>query len=366
MSKPESKPKPSIWETVLSGSMDARDARRGIVGASHIRQLYNEGRSEEAQDLAKRYFTANTIGIGLGAAAPFTISPFTAGVAKAVGKNMLKGTFDYMLADGVTRAVTGKDIMTNVNNTVKGVFGDNKYTNFATNYVTPFLPIPVFGTGKFGETATTVGKNVLNEVYSKLSNIKSIINNFKNRVYSFNLPKNNNWFYRQVGDEAINDALLTGVIRANPNAVTGVGNKLNYIGPSFKKGDVYNPRSNDNVIVWNGKGNIDWAEIRPHSSNDINVDINKSSNIPIGAEATPVFNGVTDFSPASNFVYYKRPNGLLGKYVWQKHEFPVSKNNFGDNKVDTEYFKAIFNGNVDEVPRLRSLRFVTKTSNNDF
>ena len=321
----------------------------------------------ESRQLAKNLAMIGEAG-ATGMALPYVVgaatNPINIETAKVVGKNLLQGAFDYTLADGAARAVTGKDIMTNVNDGVKYVFGDNKYTNFATQYVTPFAPIPVFGTGNFGKYTMSMGKNILNGVYSKLSNAKSMINNFRDGVYVFNLPKNNNWFYRQVGDEAINDAISTGVIRANPNAVTGAGNKLNYIGPSFKKGDVYNPYSNDNVIVWNGKGNIDWAEIRPHSSNDINIDINKSSNIPIGSEATPVFNDITDFSPASNFIYYKRPNGLLGKYIWQKHEFPISKTNFGDNKVDTEYFKAIFNGNMEEAQRLRDLHFINNTPGN--
>lgn len=91
----------------------------------------------------------------------FATNPINIEVAKTVGKNALQGMLDYTLADGAVRTVTGKDIMTNVNNSVKHVFGDNEYTDFATQYVTPMAPIPVFGTGNFTKNVMTAGKNII-------------------------------------------------------------------------------------------------------------------------------------------------------------------------------------------------------------
>ena len=45
--------KKSFLDWLVQGAQDARDARIGAVGAGTIRQLYNEGKSKEAQEMAK-------------------------------------------------------------------------------------------------------------------------------------------------------------------------------------------------------------------------------------------------------------------------------------------------------------------------
>jgi hypothetical protein len=52
--------------------MAARDAKLGAVGAQQVRDLYSEGKNQEAQDLAKQYAKANTTGIALAGGAAST------------------------------------------------------------------------------------------------------------------------------------------------------------------------------------------------------------------------------------------------------------------------------------------------------
>lgn len=54
-----------LWNAVKAGGMMARDAKLGAVGAQQVRDLYSEGKNQEAQDLAKQYAKANTTGIAL-------------------------------------------------------------------------------------------------------------------------------------------------------------------------------------------------------------------------------------------------------------------------------------------------------------
>lgn len=62
-----------LASAISEGSRMARDARIGAVGAEPIRQLYREGQTEEAQELAKQYAKANIAGIAMaaGAANPY-------------------------------------------------------------------------------------------------------------------------------------------------------------------------------------------------------------------------------------------------------------------------------------------------------
>lgn len=52
--------------------MAARDAKLGAVGAQQVRDLYSEGKNQEAQNLAKQYAKANTTGIALAGGAAST------------------------------------------------------------------------------------------------------------------------------------------------------------------------------------------------------------------------------------------------------------------------------------------------------
>ena len=92
-----------LWNAVKAGGMTARDARLGAVGAKQVRDLYSEGKNQEAQDLAKSYAKANTAGIALAGGAASTgllgdlmvtgattvANTFIDGDTKNFGKNLL-------------------------------------------------------------------------------------------------------------------------------------------------------------------------------------------------------------------------------------------------------------------------------------
>jgi len=61
-----------LLDAIKEGGMAARDAKLGAIGAQQVRDLYSEGKNQEAQDLAKQYAKANTTGIALAGGAAST------------------------------------------------------------------------------------------------------------------------------------------------------------------------------------------------------------------------------------------------------------------------------------------------------
>ena len=57
--------KKSFLYWLVQGAQDARDAKVGAVGAGTVRQLYNEGKSEEAQEMSKNLSLIQTGAISL-------------------------------------------------------------------------------------------------------------------------------------------------------------------------------------------------------------------------------------------------------------------------------------------------------------
>lgn len=57
--------KKSFLDWLVQGAQDARDAKIGAVGAGTVRQLYNEGKPEEAQEMAKNLTIAQGSALSL-------------------------------------------------------------------------------------------------------------------------------------------------------------------------------------------------------------------------------------------------------------------------------------------------------------
>ena len=57
--------KKSFLDWFVQGAQDARDAKVGAIGAGTVRQLYNEGKSEEAQEMARNLAVIQTGAISL-------------------------------------------------------------------------------------------------------------------------------------------------------------------------------------------------------------------------------------------------------------------------------------------------------------
>ena len=79
-----------VWDAISEGGRMARDARIGAIGAEQIRELYNQGESERAQELAQQYAHANIAGISaaLGKTTD-AIIPNILNLAGAVGASAL-------------------------------------------------------------------------------------------------------------------------------------------------------------------------------------------------------------------------------------------------------------------------------------
>lgn len=113
-----------LWNTVKEGGMAARDAKLGAVGARQVRDLYSEGKNQEAQNLAKQYAKANTTGIALAGGAAST---------GLLGDLMVTGATtaaDTFIIDGDTENF-GKNLVKNATGDLigHGIFKGLKYFN---------------------------------------------------------------------------------------------------------------------------------------------------------------------------------------------------------------------------------------------
>ena len=104
-----------LWNAVKAGGMAARDAKLGAVGAQQVRDLYSEGKNQEAQDLAKQYAKANTTGIALagGAASTGLLGDLMVTGATTAADTFIDGDTDHFgknLAKNVTGDLIGRKI----------------------------------------------------------------------------------------------------------------------------------------------------------------------------------------------------------------------------------------------------------------
>lgn len=108
-----------LWNAVKEGGMAARDAKLGAIGAQQVRDLYSEGKNQEAQDLAKQYAKANTTGIALAGGAASTgllgdllvtgattsADTFIDGDTENFGKNLVKNAAVDLIGHGAFGAL---------------------------------------------------------------------------------------------------------------------------------------------------------------------------------------------------------------------------------------------------------------------
>ena len=108
-----------LWNAIKEGGMAARDAKLGAVGAQQVRDLYSEGKNQEAQDLAKQYAKANTTGIALAGGVASTgllgdllvtgattsADAFIDGDTENFGKNLVKNTAGDLIGHGVFKGL---------------------------------------------------------------------------------------------------------------------------------------------------------------------------------------------------------------------------------------------------------------------
>lgn len=128
-----------VREAILEGSRMSRDAKIGAVGAEPIRQLYSEGKTEQAQDLAKQYAKANIIGMTIAAGAANTtglVGDLAITGASTLADTAVEGNLNNLPKDLATNAMF--DIAGKGAADVLGYVGKK-----AAPYVMRFLPEPV-------------------------------------------------------------------------------------------------------------------------------------------------------------------------------------------------------------------------------
>lgn len=132
-----------LWNAVKAGGMAARDAKLGAIGAQQVRDLYSEGKNQEAQDLAKQYAKANTTGIALAGGAASTgllgdlmitgattsADTFIDGDVDNFGTNLLTNVSADLLGNGVGKIVNFKNFLKNNGDLQKWLFGKGSLKN---------------------------------------------------------------------------------------------------------------------------------------------------------------------------------------------------------------------------------------------
>lgn len=107
--------KKSFLDWLVQGAQDARDAKVGAVGAGTVRQLYNEGKSKEAQEMAKNLAITQGIAV-ISVAAPSTLSASWKVLNHPVTQTI--GTID-----GLRNLFTGNGVQKTYNHFKNGEYG---------------------------------------------------------------------------------------------------------------------------------------------------------------------------------------------------------------------------------------------------
>ena len=144
-----------LLDAIKEGGMAARDAKLGAVGAQQVRDLYSEGKNQEAQDLAKQYAKANTTGIALAGGAASTgllgdlmvtgattvADTFIDGNTKDFGKNLSINTAFDLAGHGAGKLLRNVD-WNKVRNDIKSIPEYNPKTDVSeyVNIIDDVLP----------------------------------------------------------------------------------------------------------------------------------------------------------------------------------------------------------------------------------
>jgi hypothetical protein len=175
---------------LVQGAQDARDARIGAVGAGVVRQLYNEGKSEEAQKMAK------DLAVQQGAA---LVNFIPAGLAVNKGvpwvmTNMVLPVLGGEVVNEVTRKVT-----------------DNKYNSFG-NFVYHNTPLSRLTDGTDSNIFVKGFSEMLNPAYLfpygktvgyAMDGLQSLTNAYNNLPVKIKFTPRENFRYRNIGGKMV-------------------------------------------------------------------------------------------------------------------------------------------------------------------
>lgn len=143
---------------------------------------------------------------------------------------------------------------------------------------------------------------------------------FKNNI-SFKIPKAQ--YYRVLSDlddskvsDAIDDLTRSGVVRTNPKGTYKEdGTRERYIGPYFYEGTPFRAALNkSSKILTSNSKNLDWLPIKPHETV-----LRKTNGYN---QFTPLYQGVPNTAPTSEFELWERGNNFITKNFWFKKNLP--------------------------------------------
>lgn len=173
--------------------------------------------------------------------------------------------------------------------------------------------------GNWGNAAIATGFALLPVSYGAYKGGKYLKNNVR-----VNIPKAD--YYRVLSDfddskviDAVQDLQNTGVVRTNPKGTYKQdGSREHYIGPYFYKGIPFRSALNkSSKILTSSSNNLDWLPIKPHETI---LRKTLGSN-----QFTPLYHGIPNTAPVSEFQLWERGNNFITKNFWFKRELPAKE-----------------------------------------
>lgn len=198
--------KNSFLDWLVQGAQDARDAKIGAIGAGTVRQLYNEGKSEEAQEMAKN------LAIQQGTA---LINFIPAGFAANKG-------LPWVMTN-MALPVLGGEVVNEITRKVS----DNKYDSFG-DFVYHNTPLSRLKDGTDSNIFVKGFSEMLNPAYlfpygnaigSAMDGLQSLTNAYNNLPIKIKFTPRENFRYRNIGgnNEGVKDLITSGVVRPPSN-----------------------------------------------------------------------------------------------------------------------------------------------------
>lgn len=145
------------------------------------------------------------------------------------------------------------------------------------------------------------------------------------KTHKINLSLDPNKYYRLVSKSAIDDAISSGVVRANPKSYLSwdINKKYpkHWAGASFTKGRLYKPADKELRFVIEGGDNIEWIRKNAHDEiPNFNIDANRKLPINFGNEVTPIFDNKLNNAPLDFFQYWEKRNKWYDPF-WHLKKF---------------------------------------------
>lgn len=377
--------KKSFLDWLVQGAQDARDAKIGAVGAGTVRQLYNEGKSEEAQEMARN------LAVQQGTA---LVNFIPAGFA--VNKGL------PWVMTNMALPVLGGEV---VNETTRKI-SDNKYNSFG-DFVYNGSRLANVANGTFMETPLRFVTDMSNPAYwapygkalrHTIEGLQSLTNAYNNLPVKIKFTPRENFRYRNIGGDntGVLDLLESSIVRppsAKPIQETkGINLTKDFTVPFFgHKGKMVDAKSylGKWFVGAEDVGNFykpyrnqwGYTSKEPLTINDVTINrriFPKLTNSPYIEWApgkyteynTPLKilqkNGfLTPNTPDNGFRLY---SGIPFKFSKtaispNRSDYSIDYSRLTDEQWDKLYFESINRGDITTTQFLRDMHFKVKAPN---